>query len=116
MLKRANNCFTGMTDLLKPGAMKGHDVGDIPIFNEYYTCRLRNTTIITGYPSSGKSFLAMNIQASLSIKHGWKHFMYTPEMGNADEIYLTIFEIMTGYQVGYGLTEKMISDHLPYVN
>lgn len=116
MIKRASDSYVGMTALLKPGAMKGHDAGDIQILNEHYTCRLRNTTIITGYPSSGKSFFAMNLQAALSIKHGWKHFLYTPEMGNADEIYLTIFEIITGLQVGYGLTETVISDYLPWVN
>lgn len=116
MLKRANDCMVGMTALLKPGAMKGHDASDIPVFNEHYTCRLRNTTIITGYPSSGKSFLAMNLQAALTAKHQWKHFLYTPEMGNADEIYLTLFEIITGHSVGFGLTEQMITDNLRYIN
>lgn len=116
MIKRANNSFVGISELLKPGAMKGQEAGNIAILNEHYTCRLGNTTIITGYPSSGKSFFAMNLQVALTSRHEWKHFLYTPEMGSASEIYLTLCEIVTGLQVGWGLTEDIIAQILPWIN
>lgn len=116
MIKRAADSYIGISNLLKPGAMKGNECGFIPILNDHYTCRLKQTTIITGYPSSGKSFFAMNLQAALTSKYNWKHILYTPEMGNADEIFLTLAEIITGMSVGYGLTEKMIDRVLPYIS
>lgn len=115
MIKTANDVGQKIMDLLKPGAMKGNEPGYIPVLNDHYTCRLKQTTIITGYPSSGKSFFAMNIQAALTSRWKWKHLLYTPEMGHAEEIYLTICEILTGKSVNNGLTEKHISDNMPFI-
>ena len=116
MIKRANDCAVGIGNLLTPGAMDGHQASNIPVFHEHYRCRLGQTTILTGYPSSGKSFFAMNIQAALTSLHGWKHFLYTPEMGSAEEIYLTLAEILTGVNVGYGLNENVLYQILPFIH
>lgn len=116
MIKKAHDCGNDITDLLKPGVMRGKEAGFLPILNEHYTSKLGNTTLITGYPSSGKSFFTMNLQAALTKRWGWKHLLYTPEMGTAAEIYMTMIEILTGSQVGYGLTERQVTDILPFVH
>lgn len=116
MIKRAQDLGVPIANLLKQGAMDGERCTGIEVFHEHYRCRLKQTTLITGYPSSGKSFFAMNIQAGLTSFHSWKHFLYTPEMGTAEEIYLTIAEILTGVNVGFGMNENILYQILPFIH
>lgn len=116
MIKRAHDCSVQISELMKPGVQKGYEVSDIEEMNDLYTSKLGHTTLITGYPSSGKSFFALNLQCSLYRKHGLKHFIYTPEMGTAADIYLTLIEIIYGANRGYGLTQAMVDSILPTVH
>lgn len=116
MIVKANSCQIEMSNLLKPQNFRGMEVGDIHELNEHYTARIGNTTVLTGFPTSGKSYLALNILIGLTMKRKCKHFIYTPEMGSPAEIYLLIIEIITGLRVGHGLTEAIVIDLLPIVS
>lgn len=116
MITRAHDCSVEISELMKPGVHRGYDVSDIQEMNELYSSKLGNTTLITGYPSSGKSFFALNLQCALYRKHGLKHFVFTPEMGNAANVYLTLIEIIYGVNREYGLTQNMVDRLLPLVH
>lgn len=65
--------------------------------DEYYQIRPSNTTIIYGYPASGKSEFALQMLVGLSVKEKNKrHLIYTPETGNAAEIFCEIAHSLTG--------------------
>lgn len=65
--------------------------------DEYYQIRPSNTTIIYGYPASGKSEFALQLLVGLSVKEKNKrHLIYTPETGNAAEIFCEIAHSLTG--------------------
>lgn len=63
--------------------------------DQLYKIRPTNTTIIYGYPASGKSEFALQMLVGLSAK-GKKHLIYTPETGNAAEIFCEIAHSLTG--------------------
>lgn len=63
--------------------------------DKFYKIRPTNTTIIYGYPASGKSEFALQMLVGLSAK-GKKHLIYTPETGNAAEIFCEIAHSLTG--------------------
>lgn len=71
-------------------------VGRIQAINDHYSVMPKNTTLLTGYPSSGKSYLLLNFQMSLSRNRGYKHVIFTPEMGDPEWIVLTLVEIYAG--------------------
>jgi hypothetical protein len=62
----------------------------------YYQIRPSNTTIIYGYPSSGKSEFAFQLLVSLSVRKYKKHLIYSPETGSAEEIFSEIAHSLTG--------------------
>lgn len=81
-----------------PGVNTGYSNID-----EYYKPRIGNTTIITGYPSMGKTEFLLQLLVNTTCLHGWKHALYTPETGTCDEIILELVHKFTGktYRKGY---------------
>ena len=49
--------------------------------------RTEGLTLVTGAPNSSKSDYMMNIMIRLSLLHGWKWLITTPETGHAKEVY-----------------------------
>lgn len=67
--------------------------------DQFYKIRPTNTTLIYGYPASGKSEFALQMLVGLSAKikgKAKKHLIYTPETGNAAEIFCEIAHSLTG--------------------
>ena len=89
--------------------------GSLPDINDHYGVKLGNTTVITGYPTCGKSYFLINMQVALSVKYGWKHLIYTPEMGEVEEVVLTIIEIVAGVR-SWKLTDTHISSLMPWID
>lgn len=100
-----------------PGVATGYSNID-----EYYKPRIGNTTIITGYPSMGKTEFLLQMLCNTTSLHGWKHALYTPETGTCVEIILELVHKFTGktYRKNYAnsITESelitainMITDH-----
>lgn len=84
-------------------------------FSRLYSVRLGNTTLITGYPSSGKSYFILNMQMGLSVAYGWKHLCYTPEMGDPEEITITMSEILLGKRA-YQMTDTEFASSLNFLD
>jgi hypothetical protein len=86
----------------------------------FYQIRPGNTTIIYGYPSSGKSEFAFQLLISLSARKYKKHLIYSPETGSAEEIFSEIAHSLTGksfdkrFQHNY-ITEAEIYKVQPFI-
>lgn len=48
-------------------------------FDEYFTVKPGELTIVTGIPGSRKSVWLDNLLINLSVKNGWMHALYSPE-------------------------------------
>lgn len=51
----------------------------IAALDEYFKLAKRYMMVITGYPSSGKSEVWDAILLNMSIQHGWKNLLFSPE-------------------------------------
>lgn len=74
------------------GLVKGYSTG-WKHFDPYYSVRLGYTTYIYGAPHTGKSKWWFNVLVNLSITEGLKHVIYSPETGDASEVYSMLIQI-----------------------
>lgn len=79
-------------ELYENGLQKGADVG-FDCLNEIMSVKLGCTTYVYGAPYSGKSQVWFEILINLSVLHGWKHAVYSPETGNANDIFIELMTI-----------------------
>jgi replicative DNA helicase len=68
--------------LHKYGQQRGHLVG-FPSLDKLYSIKPGTSTIIYGYPTSGKSQFLIQTLCALATKHNKKCLIYTPETGSA---------------------------------
>ena len=103
--------------LHKYGQQRGHLVG-FPSLDKLYSIKSGTSTIIYGYPTSGKSQFLIQLLVSLT-NHGKKTMILTPETGTAAEIYAEIIHCLTGKSFNqsnnYTLTEKQLYNVIPNV-
>jgi len=64
--------------LKREGLKPGCDIS-IPCFNELLTFDPGYLTVVTGIPNHGKSEFLDQIMVDLSIKHGWRFGIFSPE-------------------------------------
>jgi hypothetical protein len=76
---------------LPTGVSVGWDAWD-----EYYTVLKGTTTYWGGLSSHGKSYMLFNVLKNLSDLYGWKHAIFSPEMGNADRVLSKLIKIHSG--------------------
>jgi len=107
--------FLEATELMKVRPDELPKAGYLPSLNAHYSVRLGNTTLVTGYPGSGKSYLLLNMQVALSSQRKWRHTLYTPEMGDPEEILITIAEIIIGKR-GWQISEQELASVLPFID
>ena len=77
------------------GLPKGVSVG-WDSWDEYYTVLKGTTTYWGGLSSHGKSYMLFNVLKNLSDLYGWKHAVFSPEMGNADRVMAKLIKIHSG--------------------
>ena len=103
--------------LQKHGQQRGYLVGFNSI-DEHYSIKAGTTTIIYGYPTSGKSQLLLQILVSLASQ-GKKCVIFSPETGTATDIYAEIIHCLTGKGFNktnnYSLSEFDLYNVLPFV-
>jgi hypothetical protein len=103
--------------LHKYGQQRGHLVG-FPSLDKLYSIKPGTSTIIYGYPTSGKSQFLIQILISLT-NHGKKAMILTPETGTAAEIYAEIIHCLTGksfrHSNNYTISEKELYNVIPFV-
>ena len=87
--------------------------------DKHYTVRKGNTTIITGYPTSGKTSFYLNLLMNLTKKFGQRHLIYSPETGTAEEIYSELIFMYTGKTFnklhGNAINEGEVYNALPFI-
>lgn len=112
---------TAIQDMLfhlqKHGQQRGYLVG-FNNMDECYSVKAGTTTIIYGYPTSGKSQLLIQILVSLASQ-GKKSLVFTPETGTASEIYAEIIHCLTGKgfnnSLNYAILEHELYKVIPFV-
>lgn len=86
MFKRLENIKPELDNLRIKGNERGANVGwqweRFP-----YTVKLGCTTYIGAAPASGKTEFWFEILINLSCLHGWNHVIYSPETGDAKDIF-----------------------------
>jgi len=72
--------------LYEKGITKGKYVG-FRCLKDLYSVKRGCTTYITGSPTHGKTEFLEEIKMNLTEFYGWKHLMFSPEIGSPPEIY-----------------------------
>lgn len=99
--------------LMKVGLKRGAVTETIPEFDEYVSFVQGQLMVLTGIPNHGKSPFALMIMASLSLKHGWKWALFTPEHKPLEIFLVKICELLLGRkmakEVGLSTTESALA-------
>ena len=90
MWQKIRDNLKELNDLRTEGHVKGYSIGwDIPI-----TIKIGCTTYIAGAPHDGKTEWWLDVLINLSVEHGLKHAIFTPETGAVHDI---VAELCTKY-------------------
>jgi hypothetical protein len=120
MYKRLSDLQTELHNIRHEKNVRGNSIGwtfdQIP-----YTVKEGCTTYIGAAPASGKTEIWFEFLINLSCLHGWKHVIFSPETGNAAEIYAELCYKYIGkpYTIGENnmtqgeqvTAEMFINDH-----
>ena len=77
----------------------GWDAGlyvGFPNFKPHYNMTVDGCTDWTGYPSSGKTELLLELLFSMSTFYGWKYLLYVPDIGKSVEVMAKLIHKYTG--------------------
>jgi len=117
-IARTDTIFDKILDLRENSNYPGVSTG-FSSLTPFYTVRRGNTTWITGYPSAGKSQIYFQFLCNLTSARRWRHIIYSPETGNAEDIYAELIHVLTGktFNKIYPnyITKKDLDVVIPYV-
>lgn len=88
----ANDLNSEIENLYLYGNQKGYTTGHKEL-DEHYTVKEGSTTYVYGAPYSGKTQFWFEILLCLSIKHGLRHAIFSPETGSAPEIFAELIQM-----------------------
>lgn len=88
--------------LLENGLKRGYLTKKIPEFDEYVSFEPGQMMVLTGIPNHGKSPFALMVMASLSIEHGWKWALFTPEHLPLELFLVKLCELILGRRMENG--------------
>jgi hypothetical protein len=113
-----SDIYNDLVHYSKNGALKGVYLG-FPNIHEYYSMSLPGVTDWTGFPTSGKSQILMELLLNTSLFYGWKHLIYMPDVGNDVEIIADLIHKKIGKSFDNKftnhITELEIANELPWV-
>jgi hypothetical protein len=95
MIKRLQDVKTELDTLRERGVERGASIGFSWEFLPY-SVKLGCTTYIGAAPASGKTEFWFEILINLSCLHGWNHVIYSPETGDAKDVYSELCHKYTG--------------------
>jgi len=78
-----------LTNIREYGISKGLSCGFTSLDN-YFTLKLGYPLFIAGAPFSGKTEFTLEILLNASLNYGWKHFIYTGEAGDVENIFVEL--------------------------
>lgn len=81
--------------LHKSGWDSGHYVG-FPCFHKHYNMIAGGCTDWTGFPSSGKSELMLELLFNMSEFYGWVNMLFVPDIGKSIEVMAKLIHKYTG--------------------
>ena len=90
---RANDKTKQLDDLYQKGNVRGYEIGFEDLDN-HYTVKMGSTTYIYGAPASGKTQVWFEFLINLSILHGLNHVIFSPETGDATEIFAELISMV----------------------
>jgi hypothetical protein len=103
--------------LQQHGQQRGHLIG-FENLDKLYSVKAGTSTIIYGYPTSGKSQFLLQVMTSLASQ-GKKGMILSPETGTAAEIYAELIHCMTGKSfyptLNYRITEAELYKVEPFI-
>lgn len=106
------------------GLDRGDTTGILKEFDKLVSFVPGQLMALTGIPNHGKSPFALLIMCSLSIKHGWKWGLFTPEHKPLQIFIVRMCELLLGKRArkGYGfmtremdLSRAFISEHFYFI-
>jgi len=77
------------------GLSRGYFVGWDEL-DKYWTMKMGTTTYLYGAPYSGKTQIWYEILINTSKFYDFKHVIFSPETGGADDIFIELMQIYTG--------------------
>jgi hypothetical protein len=117
-LVNPTDMFDDMLEYSHKGALKGVYLG-FPNIHKHYSMSLPGVTDWTGFPTSGKSQILMEVLLNTSLYYGWKHLIYMPDVGNDVEIISDLIHKKTGksFDNKYPnhITDIEIANELPWI-
>lgn len=108
----------------KTGLSRGDTTGTIREFDKLVSFVPGHTMAITGVPNHGKSLLSNQIMCSLSVKHGWKWAVFSPEHKPLSLYLAKLCEMLLGkrMKMGAGFTDRekelaknFLNDHFFFI-
>lgn len=91
-----------LKDTIYTDLLREYDEGSKPFYYtgfealaEHYAVGLGHTTYVTGIPSHGKSTFVFETLINLTMLHGFKHVIFTPETGSPTRIAKELLQMKT---------------------
>ncbi len=110
-----DDIINSLVRLHKEGMQGGKKTGWLR-FDEYYTVKPGEMTIVTGIPSHGKSSWLTALLVNLAQREDWKFLLYSPENYPPERHLASIASIYTGKPFKAGPTERLTIDEVMTVN
>lgn len=98
-----SNLIVSSYDAVQPELSKYLEAGAEPGLYLGYEClaphyshKLSGVTDWTGFPGSGKTYMALQMQMNLSMQYSQRHGLFVPDIGSDKEIYAKLIKMYTG--------------------
>jgi len=120
----ADSIWDDMEDLFQNGLRRGVVTGGLTSFDQKVSFELGQLMVLTGIPNHGKSPFALMIMACLSINHGWKWGIFSPEHKPLKIFMAKVCELLLGKRMRKGvgfttmekdLAKEFISNHFFFI-
>jgi hypothetical protein len=86
LIRNLDDCRPEMKRRFREGKRRG-ETTHIAEVDRHFTWKKGFLVALTGWPQHGKSELALFLALTKSLFSGWKWLVYSPEAGNAEELY-----------------------------
>jgi twinkle protein len=104
-----------MKEIRKNGVQKGISTG-VPCLDGHFSFYPGWWNLFTGIPNSGKSEFVLFLMLCMSIKHGFKWAVFSPEHWPAEDFYTDVIEKFCGNRLSHIESDKDYDLMLDFVN
>jgi twinkle protein len=106
-----NDILSNLVQLHRDGMPGGVKTG-WPKFDQFYTVKPGEMTIITGIPAHGKSTWLNALMVNLATLHDWKFLLYSPENYPPERHLAALASVYTGKPFREGPTQRLSIDEV----